>query len=212
MLTVVRAMANSATMHLARLDDSNISLNPDLSQEQQDQILAAVLEVITLAGEQAVQRTPDQLDVLAEAGVVDAGAHGLVLIMAGMVAGLRGEETPQVDIPEQAPARFSAPQHSDSRFQYCVNFIVQGTDLDGPSFEAPLREIGDSILIVGDRRTLRVHVHTDEPPRARRVLRRPRHDLPGRRGRHARAGGGARAPPRRRRGQLRARRRRRHGR
>ena len=167
MLTVARAMANSATMHLARLEDSNLSLNAEMSQEQQDQILAAVLEVITLAGEQAVQRTPDQLDVLAEAGVVDAGAHGLVLIMAGMVAGLRGEETPQVDIPEQAPARLSAPQHSDSRFRYCVNFIVEGADLDGPSFEAPLREIGDSILIVGDRRTLRVHVHTDDPPRAR---------------------------------------------
>jgi DAK2 domain fusion protein YloV len=167
MLTVARAMANAATMHLARLEDSNLSLNAELSQEQQDQILAAVLEVITLAGEQAVQRTPDQLDVLAEAGVVDAGAHGLVLIMAGMVAGLRGEETPQVDIPEQAPARLSAPQHSDSRFRYCVNFIVEGADLDGSSFEAPLREIGDSILIVGDRRTLRVHVHTDDPPRAR---------------------------------------------
>ncbi len=170
MLTVMRAMANSASMHLARLPDANRSLDPDLTQEQQDQILAAALEVITEAGRQAVQKTPDQLDVLAEAGVVDAGAHGLVLVMAGMVAGLRGEETPQVEIPEQAPARISAPQHSDSRFQYCVNFIVQGTDLDGDSFDAPLREIGDSILIVGDRRTLRVHVHTDEPPRAREVF------------------------------------------
>jgi fatty acid kinase len=170
MLTVVRAMANSATMHLARLQDSDLSLAGDLSQDQQDQVLAAVLEVITLAGEQAVQRTPDQLDVLAEAGVVDAGAHGLVLIMAGIVAGLRGEETPQVDIPEQAPARFSAPQHSDSRFQYCVNFIVEGTDLESESFDPALREIGDSVLIVGDRRTLRVHVHTDEPPRAREVF------------------------------------------
>ena len=96
-------------------------------------------------------RTPEQLDVLAEAGVVDAGAHGLVLILAGIVAGLRGEETPQVDIPAQAPARFSAPQHTDSRFRYCVNFIVQGSDLDGPSFEPRLRELGDSILVVGDR-------------------------------------------------------------
>ncbi len=170
MLTVVRAMANSATMHLARLEDSNLNLPADLSQEQQDQILAAVLEVITRAGEQAVQRTPEQLDVLAEAGVVDAGAHGLVLIMAGMVAGLRGEETPTVDIPAQAPARFSAPQHTDSRFRWCVNFIVQGDDLDGPSFESQLRELGDSILVVGDRRTLRVHVHTDEPPRARAIF------------------------------------------
>jgi dihydroxyacetone kinase-like predicted kinase len=87
-----------------------------------------------------------------------------------MVAGLRGEETPTVDIPAQAPARFSAPQHTDSRFRWCVNFIVQGGGLDGPSFEPLLREFGDSILIVGDERTLRVHVHTDEPPRARAVF------------------------------------------
>ena len=170
MLTVIRAMSNSAGMHLARLPDANRSLPPDLTQEQQDQILAAVLEVITEAGRQAVERTPDQLEVLAEAGVVDAGAHGLVLIMAGMVAGLRGEEAPELDIPEQAPARISAPQHTDSRYRYCVNFIVQGNDLNGSSFEPPLRELGDSVLIVGDRRTLRVHVHTDEPPRAREIF------------------------------------------
>jgi hypothetical protein len=170
MLTVMRAMANSATMHLTRLAESDVNLDPDLSQEQQEQILAAVLEVITRAGEEAVQRTPDQLDVLREAGVVDAGAHGLVLILAGMVAGLRSEETPHVEIPLQAPARFSAPEHTDSRYRYCVNFIVQGEGLDGPSFEPLLREFGDSILVVGDRRTLRVHVHTDEPPRAREVF------------------------------------------
>ncbi|MCB0875335.1 MAG: DAK2 domain-containing protein [Solirubrobacterales bacterium] len=170
MLTVIRAMANSATMHLARLADSDVNLDPDLSQEQQDQILAAVLEVITRAGEQAVQRTPEQLDVLAEAGVVDAGAHGLVLILAGIVAGLRGEETPTVDIPAQAPARFSAPQHTDSRFRWCVNFIVEGSSLDGPSFETRLRELGDSVLVVGDQRTLRVHVHTDDPPQARAIF------------------------------------------
>jgi len=170
MLTVIRAMSNSAGMYLARMPEGIRILPPDLTQEQQDEILAAALEVITEAGRQAVMRTPSQLDVLAEAGVVDAGAHGLVLIMAGMVAGLRGQESPQVEIPEQAPARISAPQHVDSRFRYCVNFIVQGDGLDGPSFEDPLREIGDSVLIVGDRRTLRVHVHTDEPELARDVF------------------------------------------
>ena len=108
--------------------------------------------------------------MLADAGVVDAGAHGLVLILAGIVAGLRGDESPQVKIPEQAPARLSAPQHSDSRYRYCVNFIVLGKDLEAADFEAPLRGIGDSVLVVGDRRTLRVHVHTDEPERAREVF------------------------------------------
>jgi DAK2 domain fusion protein YloV len=170
MLTVTRAMANAATMQLARLADQDVNLAPDLSPEQQDRILAAILEVITEAGREAVERTPDQLPALREAGVVDAGGHGLVLILAGAVAGLRGEETPEVEIPAQAPARLSAPEHTDSRYRWCVNFIVQGAGLDDPSFEPSLRELGDSILIVGDQRTLRVHVHTDDPPGARAVF------------------------------------------
>jgi DAK2 domain fusion protein YloV len=169
MLTVVRAMAHAAAQHLARLSSDNRRIEPG-DQARQDALLAEVLEVITRAGEEAVQRTPGQLEVLADAGVVDAGAHGLVLIMAGIVAGLRGDEEPQVEIPEQAPARVSAPQHTDSKYRYCVNFIVLGEGLDASEFEAPLREIGDSVLVVGDRRTLRVHVHTDEPVRARDVF------------------------------------------
>jgi len=170
MLTVVRAMAHAAAQHLARLSEDSRRIEPGYGQERQDLLLAEVLEVVTKAGEEAVNRTPGQLDVLAEAGVVDAGAHGLVLILAGFVAGLRGEETPQVDIPEQAPARLSAPQHTDSNFRYCVNFVVLGEALDADEFEPALREIGDSVLVVGDRRTLRVHVHTDEPSRARDVF------------------------------------------
>ena len=170
MLTVVRAMAHAAATHLARLSDGNRRIAPGSDQELQDELLAEVLEVVTRAGEEAVRRTPDQLDVLADAGVVDAGAHGLVLILAGVVAGLRGDEAQQVEIPEQAPARLSAPQHSDSRYRYCVNFIVLGDALDADQFDSPLREIGDSVLVVGDQRTLRVHVHTDEPERARAVF------------------------------------------
>ncbi len=170
MLTVVRAMALAAAKHLARLADESRRIEPGFGQERQDELLADVLEVVTRAGEDAVRRTPEQLDVLADAGVVDAGAHGLVLILAGITAGLRGEETPNVDIPEQAPARISAPQHTDSRFRYCVNFIVAGEGLEASEFDPLLREIGDSVLVVGDRRMLRVHVHTDEPGSARAVF------------------------------------------
>ena len=116
MLTVVRAMALAAAKHLARLADDSRRIGPGFGQEAQDELLAETLEVITLAGEQAVQRTPGQLEVLADAGVVDAGAHGLVLILAGIVAGLRGEETPQVEIPEQAPARSPPPSTSTPAF------------------------------------------------------------------------------------------------
>ncbi len=170
MLTVVRAMAHAAAKHLARLSDDGRRLEPGFPPERQDEVLAETLEVVTRAGEEAVSRTPSQLDALAQAGVVDAGAHGLVLILAGIVAGLRGETAPLIDIPAQPPARLTAPQHSDSRYRYCVNFIVQGEGLESESFEAPLRAIGDSVLVVGDRRTLRVHVHTDEPSAARAVF------------------------------------------
>lgn len=170
MLTVVRAMSHAAAQHLARLSDGRRRLEPGMGAEAQDELLAEVLEVVTRAGEEAVEGTPEQLDVLAEAGVVDAGAHGLVLILAGIVAGLRGEQTPQVEIPARAPARISAPQHDDPRYRWCVNFVVLGEGLDPARFEAPLREIGDSVLVVGDPRTLRVHVHTDHPERARDVF------------------------------------------
>lgn len=170
MLTVIRAMAVAAAKHLARLSDQDLSLAPDAGVRRQEEILAEILEVVTQAGEEAVEKTPGQLPVLAESGVVDAGGHGLVLILAGLVAGLRSQDAPELDIAAQAPARLSAPQHTDSRFRYCVNFIVQGDDLDAEAFEAPLRAIGDSVLVVGDLRTLRIHVHTDEPVLARKVF------------------------------------------
>src|SRR6478609_8506357 len=74
MLTAVRAMAHRVAQDLAHMDKTR--LGPDANAEEQDQLLADVLEVATRAGERAVERTPGQLDVLAEAGVVDAGAHG----------------------------------------------------------------------------------------------------------------------------------------
>ena len=101
--------------------------------------------------------------MLAEAGVVDAGAHGLVVILAGIVAGLRDDSDALPELPHHEPARATRPHHFDSRFRYCTNFIVTGTGLDARSFVPRLEEIGDSVLVVGDEATLKVHVHTDEP-------------------------------------------------
>src|ERR671923_2135154 len=89
MLTVIREMAHAVSQHLAHMDRQR--LKPDASDVDQDQLLAEVLAVAVRAGERAVERTPEQLDVLANEGVVDAGAHGLVVILAGGVAGLRDE-------------------------------------------------------------------------------------------------------------------------
>jgi DAK2 domain fusion protein YloV len=161
MLTVIREMAHAVSTHLAHMDRQRLS--GGRSDEEQDQLLADVLEVATRAGERAVERTPGQLDVLAEAGVVDAGAHGLVVILAGIVAGLRDDSEALPELPHHEPARATRPHHFDSRFRYCTNFIVTGSGLDSRSFVPRLEEIGDSVLVVGDEATLKIHVHTDEP-------------------------------------------------
>jgi uncharacterized protein len=167
MLTVFREMAHSVARQLAHLEAEKQRLDHEtVTDEQQDAILAEVLERAIADGERAVERTPDQLPVLREAGVVDAGGHGLVLILAGVVAGLREDAGQPPDAPEiarHAPAKLSLPHHEDSRYRYCTNFIVTGEGLVGREFVPRLEEIGDSVLVVGDEATLKVHVHTDEP-------------------------------------------------
>ncbi len=166
MLTVFREMAHSVARQLAHLDADKQRLNRGATEEQQDAILAEVLEKALAAGQRAVERTPEQLDILRESGVVDAGGYGLVLILAGVVAGLRGDgaELPQVSHHE-AP-RVSRPHHVDSRYRYCTNFIVSGAGLAARDFLPRLEGLGDSVLVVGDEVTLKVHVHTDEPEAA----------------------------------------------
>jgi len=166
MLTVFREMAHSLARQLAHLEADKQRLGSDVSEEQQDAILAEVLEKAIEDGERAVARTPEQLEVLRESGVVDAGGHGLVLILAGVVAGLRGEGEPVPEVaPREAP-RLTLPHHEDSRYRYCTNFIVAGEGLDSRAFSERLERIGDSVLVVGDEATLKVHVHTDDPERA----------------------------------------------
>lgn len=166
MLTVFREIAHSVSRQLAHVEPSRQRLGPDATSEEQDKILAEVLEKAIADGEKAVQRTPEQLDVLAEAGVVDAGGYGLVLILGGVLAALRGDEYELPEIAHRAAPAAGLPHHQDSRYRYCTNFIVSGAGLVGRDYVKPLEGIGDSVLVVGDESTLKVHVHTDDPERA----------------------------------------------
>src|SRR5262249_47314780 len=77
----------------------------------------------------------------------------------------RGEEPPP--IAHELPARsLHLPQHESSQYRFCTNFAVSGEGLESSDFVPRLEEIGDSVLVVGDDKTLRVHVHTDEPDSA----------------------------------------------
>ncbi|MDQ2910337.1 MAG: DAK2 domain-containing protein, partial [Actinomycetota bacterium] len=145
MLTVSRELADAA----------EASAGPKVEPAE---LLVSLVE----CGEEAVARTPDQLDVLREAGVVDAGGAGLVELVRGLAATASGE--PLVEPPAQrdAPA-FAAVHQEPSRYRYCTTFVVEGDGLDAESLEAEVEKLGDSLLVVGDRDALKIHVHTDDP-------------------------------------------------
>ena len=164
----------------------DVRLADDSDAARQNALIADVLERALQAGEESVRRGPDLLPVLKEAGVVDAGGHAVTIIFAGVVAALRGTDAPE--IAHFAPARVTHPEHESSTFRYCTNFAVTGHDLDASAWIDRLEALGDSVLVVGDASTLKVHVHTDEPEHAHRAVRRRGRGLAPRRRRHARAG------------------------
>jgi DAK2 domain fusion protein YloV len=168
MLTVIRAMADAVAERRAQWQQER--LDPEATAEEQNALLAEMLATALFAGEEAVRRTRDQLDVLAEAGVVDAGALGLVVIIRGMIAGLAGEQAQIPEIPHYAAARLDQVHHADSLYRFCTNFIVTGEGLDGDSYVGRLEELGDSVLVVGDAATLKIHVHTDDPETAKALF------------------------------------------
>ncbi len=123
------------------------------------------LPEILAAGDETVARTREMLPVLREAGVVDAGAAGLVEIVRGIAAVITGEALPEP--PELDEELGIEAVHQElSRYRYCTVFVVEGSDLDVTSLEDELEQLGDSLLVVGDRTALKVHVHTDDPGRA----------------------------------------------
>jgi fatty acid kinase len=124
-----------------------------------------LLEAVLARGEDALARTPEMLDVLRNAGVVDAGGAGLVEIARGMVYGATGKELPEVPI-EAESLGLDAIHQELSVYRYCTVFVVEGEELDKGTLEDRLEEIGDSLLVVGDSSALKVHVHTDDPGRA----------------------------------------------
>jgi DAK2 domain fusion protein YloV len=166
-LTVVREMAHKIMTDVAHSPE-NPRLGPATAPDEQDAVIAETIERAVIAGQDSVKRGPELLAVLRDAGVVDAGGYGLTIMFAGVVAALRGDDPPELD--HHAPARISHPQHSSGTYRFCTNFAVTGSGLSAPRFIAPLEELGDSVLVVGDSRTLKVHVHTDEPERATAVF------------------------------------------
>jgi uncharacterized protein len=142
MLTVIRELADEAEAR---------------QSAEVNELFAALVRL----ADEAVERTEQQLDVLREAGVVDAGAAGLAEIVRGLGAALAGEPLPEPARLE--PLSADAVHQELSRYRYCTAFVIEGDALDSAAIERDLESLGDSLLVVGDREAMKVHVHTDDP-------------------------------------------------
>jgi uncharacterized protein len=165
-LTVIDEMAQAAEKLAGQR-----ALDEDVSDVEQDALLAELLGVVLEAGDEAVRRTPEQLQVLADAETVDAGAYALVVLVRGMIAGLLGNDEGLPELPHYPAARIDAAGHADSRYDYCLNLIVRRRDADlEPRAPDAVLALGDSVEVVGDASMLRVHIHTDDPDRVAELL------------------------------------------
>ena len=157
-LTVARVIAEEAVKQAERTPDD----------------YEALFANILTTGEKILKKTQQMLPALTQAGVVDAGGRGLLLIYMGYAACLRGEDLPVASEGDEQGLPVFEDDHDslgEIKFAYCTEFLIQNLypdilEEDIDSFRRRLNRIGDCVLVVGDLGLVKVHVHTNEPGKA----------------------------------------------
>ncbi|MBR2988256.1 MAG: DAK2 domain-containing protein [Clostridia bacterium] len=159
-LTVMRAMSE----HAEKITNKGLEI---------DEFFNSVIE----AGEEMLRKTPEMLPVLKQAGVVDAGGRGLLVVFQGFYHILIGMEDVSLAFDDKVSvsddiyaeeAHFDYNDLADIEFAYCTEFFIinlhkKTTEADIDRFREKLMEIGDCVLVIGDLSFVKVHVHTNEP-------------------------------------------------
>lgn len=145
-LTIIREASNRAL----QVSNDSIDLNDFFS-------------AIISHAESVLDRTPEMLDVLKQAGVVDAGGKGLIYIFQGFWEALSGKEISQPQKREIHDGNERDISSDDIEFGYCTEFIIQGNELNSEEFKDNIKGFGDSLLVVGDEDLIKVHIHTNNP-------------------------------------------------
>jgi DAK2 domain fusion protein YloV len=130
-----------------------------------------VTEAAVEAARDSVAKTPFLLDVLREAGVVDAGGQGVYVLLEGVLRYLEGKveemkyRRPQLVAAELPLAAKAAPLAAEEEepYGYCTNFLLEGRKLNPDKIRKKLEGKGQSVVVVGDETTIRVHIHTYDP-------------------------------------------------
>jgi DAK2 domain fusion protein YloV len=117
----------------------------------------------------AVLKTPSQLQILRDAGVVDAGGFGLQIILEGMLKTVEEAELSLAVLAASRPVAVPASQVAvdlpEGGWGYCTEFLIEGTNLDLDRIKNQIEALGNSVLVVGEPELVKVHVHTDDPTR-----------------------------------------------
>ncbi len=152
-LTVAREAGRSASA-AAGLPDANVP-----------KVIAAAAS----GARAAVLKTPSQLQILRDAGVVDAGGFGLQIILEGMLKTVEESESSPATIVAARPATPAASQVAvalpEEGWGYCTEFLIEGANLDLERIKNQIESLGNSVLVVGEPELVKVHVHTDDPTR-----------------------------------------------
>ena len=153
----ILTVAKGASQKAAELAETTEDLNTFIS------------EVINYAQE-VLEKTPEMLPVLKEAGVVDSGGQGLLEVMRGAYDAFQGKEIDYSAIEASAGTKMVKPSEqaeTEIKFGYCTEFIImlekEFTAKDETEFKAYLESIGDSIVCVADDDIVKIHVHTNDP-------------------------------------------------
>ncbi len=116
--------------------------------------------------EKALRQTPEQLDVLKKAGVVDAGAKGFVALIAGAADYLlhgRMHKEPNLSELVIEDNLATAFDHENSAYRFCTECIVTGSDIDRRKLREKLSDMGDSLVLAGTKRKAKIHIHVNDP-------------------------------------------------
>lgn len=158
-LTVIRVIAEDAQRYVTK----------------KPRTVAELLDKMIRSGEAILEKTPDMLPALKQAGVVDSGGQGLLTVFKGWRAAYNGEKIEETSAGVGSAATFEFEDDHDSledlTFKYCTEFVIQDmnegvTEDDINKFRTRLGRIGDCVVCVGDFEFVKVHVHTNDPGKA----------------------------------------------
>jgi len=132
-----------------------------------DATVPRVIAAAAAGARSAVLKTPSQLQILRDAGVVDAGGFGLQLILEGMLKSVEESEPALAALNESRLPVVAASQVAlalpEGGWGYCTEFLIEGNNLDTELIRGQIESLGNSVLVVGEPELVKVHVHTDDP-------------------------------------------------